>query len=110
MNTTDGWRLAVHHYRPPNEASGTPVILCHGLSANRYVFDLPAGPSLAQFLRDHGRDVWVAELRGSGMSARPGLSYRTCRIRGTLTITSQKICRQSWIPYLQPPGLRRFIG
>lgn len=75
VNTTDGWRLAVHHYRPPNEARGTPVILCHDLSANRYVFDLPVGPSLAQFLRNHGRDVWVAELRGSGMSARPGLWY-----------------------------------
>jgi pimeloyl-ACP methyl ester carboxylesterase len=74
--TADGWRLALHHYRPLNGAAGkAPVILCHGLSANRYVFEIPAGPSLAHFLRHQGRDVWVAELRGSGMSARPGLWY-----------------------------------
>ncbi len=54
-------------------ATGLPVILCHGLNANRYAFDLPGGPSLASFLRQHGRDVWVAELRGSGMSDRPRL-------------------------------------
>lgn len=54
---------------------GFPVILCHGLGANRYLFDIPGGPSLADFLRRHGRDVWVAELRGSGMSDRPGIKH-----------------------------------
>ena len=73
LSSDDGWRLAVHHYRPHGGPRGLPVILCHGLSSNRYSFDLPGSPGLARFLRDHGRDVWVAELRGSGMSDRPGL-------------------------------------
>lgn len=72
FRTPDGWRLAVHRYRSDRDSKGMPVILCHGLSANRYVFDMPAGPSLARYLRAHGRDVWVVELRGSGMSERPG--------------------------------------
>ncbi len=71
--TDDGWRLALHRYRPQGDARGAPVILCHGLSSNRYAFDLPGAPSLARFFRDHGRDVWVAELRGSGLSDRPGM-------------------------------------
>ena len=54
---------------------GFPVILCHGLDANRYLFDIQGAPSLADFLRRHGRDVWVAELRGSGMSDRPGIKH-----------------------------------
>lgn len=73
VRAEDGWRLAVHHYRPQGGPKGLPVILCHGLSSNRYSFDLPGFASLARFLRDRGRDVWVAELRGSGMSDGPGL-------------------------------------
>jgi pimeloyl-ACP methyl ester carboxylesterase len=73
FRTDDGWRLAVHRYRPETPSpDGLPTILCHGLGANRYVFDLPESPSLAKYLRARGRDVWVAELRGSGMSDRPG--------------------------------------
>ncbi len=68
---TDGWRLAIHRYKPDGEPQGSPVLLCHGLSANRYSYDLPEAPSLAQYLRNSGRDVWVAELRGSGMSQKP---------------------------------------
>ncbi len=75
LTTADGWRLAVHHYRPEGEAMGLPVILCHGLSSNRHTFDLPGGPSLARFLWGRGRDVWTVELRGSGMSDRPRLCY-----------------------------------
>jgi pimeloyl-ACP methyl ester carboxylesterase len=72
FTTEDNWRLAVHHYKP-REIRGQPVILCHGLSSNRYSWELPGGPSLAKYLSDQGRDVWVPELRGSGMSDHPGL-------------------------------------
>jgi pimeloyl-ACP methyl ester carboxylesterase len=71
--TDDGCRLAVHRYRPATGAKLSPVILCHGLAANRFIFDLPGAPSLARFLKNEGWDVWVPELRGAGMSARPGL-------------------------------------
>lgn len=75
IRAKDGWRLAVHRYRPGQGSHGLPVVLCHGLSANRYTFDLQGAPGLAPYLRDHGWDVWVPELRGSGMSQRPGLCY-----------------------------------
>ncbi|MBI5251317.1 MAG: alpha/beta fold hydrolase [Desulfomonile tiedjei] len=75
FTTKDGWRLAAHHYRPSGEPSGLPVILCHGLSSNRYAFDLPGAPSLARFLKSKGRDVWSVELRGSGMSDRSRLLF-----------------------------------
>jgi pimeloyl-ACP methyl ester carboxylesterase len=71
----DGWRLAVHRYRAKGPPKGAPVVLCHGVGANRYIFDLPGAHSLARFLSKRGRDIWVVELRGSGMSDRPGLLY-----------------------------------
>jgi pimeloyl-ACP methyl ester carboxylesterase len=75
IRAQDGWRLAVHRYRPERDPTGLPVILCHGLSANRYCFDLQGAPGLARYLRNRGWDVWVPELRGSGMSQRPGLGH-----------------------------------
>jgi pimeloyl-ACP methyl ester carboxylesterase len=71
VRTSDGWRLAVHRYCE-GKPTGLPVVLCHGMSANRYPFDIKGAPSLARYLKARGWDVWVAELRGSGMSDRPG--------------------------------------
>lgn len=75
FRTADGWRLAVHRYRPRGNSAGYPVILCHGLGGNRYSFDLRGAPSLAPYLRNRGWDVWVVELRGSGASDRPGVWF-----------------------------------
>lgn len=75
FTTSDGYKLAVHRYRPKGKPEGLPVILCHGLSSNRYVFDLPGGAALARFLKNNGRDVWSVELRGSGMSEPPRLLF-----------------------------------
>ena len=75
LRTEDGWRIAVHRYRARGTAVRFPVLLCHGLGGNRYSFDLRGAPSLASFLSRQGWDVWVVELRGSGMSDRPGLWY-----------------------------------
>ena len=63
FRTKDGWRLALHRYRPKGEAIGLPVILCHGLGSNRYTFELPAAPSAAKYLRDQGRDGRLAARR-----------------------------------------------
>ena len=68
--TQDGWRLAMHRYRGNTERASQPVILCHGIGANRYTFDLGPQVSLARFLQRHGWDVWVVELRGVGRSKR----------------------------------------
>ncbi|HUU03229.1 MAG TPA: alpha/beta fold hydrolase [Myxococcota bacterium] len=70
--TQDGWRLALHRYRPPDLKFAQPVILCHGMGANRHNFDISAERSLARDLAGRGFDVWSLELRGAGMSDRPG--------------------------------------
>ena len=70
--TSDGWKVALHRYLPSKDVPGRrPVVLCHGLGANRHNFDLGRGPSLARYLRDQDYDVWVLELRGGGKSSRP---------------------------------------
>jgi predicted alpha/beta hydrolase len=69
--TRDGWSLALHRYEARRGAHRTPVILCHGMSSNRWDMDGPRGVSLAQYLARRGYDVWVVELRGAGRSTRP---------------------------------------
>ncbi|MCJ7571652.1 MAG: alpha/beta hydrolase [Candidatus Thermoplasmatota archaeon] len=78
--TSDGWNLRVFHYPPESEdVSRFPVILCHGLAANKNSCDFGEPGtmewerySLAAFLsqkRLNGKsvfDVWVPELRGGG--------------------------------------------
>lgn len=62
----DGQRLAL--FRVP--AKGTPrapVLLLHGLAANRFAFHWP-GRSLAAFLSERGFECYVGELRGAGES------------------------------------------
>ena len=67
----DGWRLAVAHYKPETPSDRPPVILCHGLSANRLNMSLPGPNSLAGFLRTRGHEVFALDLRGCGDSHRP---------------------------------------
>lgn len=72
--TADGWEIAVSHYRdvsgdPP--ARALPVLLCHGLAANRLGFDIDHRYSLARFLVAAGYDVYAVDLRGHGLSQRP---------------------------------------
>jgi len=70
----DGWTLALHRYRPAPRRYHEPLVLCHGLGANRFNFDLDASCSLARDLCARGFDVWVLELRGAGASDRPSWS------------------------------------
>ncbi|MFH2004954.1 MAG: alpha/beta fold hydrolase [bacterium] len=75
--TRDGWSLALHRYQPEQKSPWGPVVLCHGLTANRFDLDAPdAKISLARYLFEHGHDVWVVELRGSGKSRPPGWPLR----------------------------------
>lgn len=78
--TSDGWELRVFHYPPvTTNVVQFPVILCHGLAANKNSFDFGelGTPdweqySLAAFLSQQRSpsspvfDVWVPELRGGG--------------------------------------------
>ena len=70
VKTRDDWRIALYHYPAPSRRSETPVLLCHGLGANRFNFDLGAEVSLARYLQQEGFDVWSIDLRGRGHSGR----------------------------------------
>lgn len=76
--TADGWKIALHRYEPrANARTGqAPVLLCHGLGANRYNLDAPGRLSMARWLCKRGYDCWVIELRGAGRSSKPKLYNR----------------------------------
>ena len=69
--TRDRWRLALYRYTPRSGSHRTPVLLCHGMSSNRWDMDGPGRISLARYLVRRGYDVWNVELRGAGRSTRP---------------------------------------
>lgn len=70
--TPDGAHIALGRYRPRGERRFvTPVILCHGLGANRYDLDFSERYSLAQLLARRGFESWVLELRGRGVAGPP---------------------------------------
>ncbi len=76
VTTEDGWRLALQRYRPCGEEERNfPVILSHGLGANRYNLDF-GERSLARYLSMHGYDVWLFDKRGCGMSEQRGFFSR----------------------------------
>lgn len=72
--TADGWDIAMHHYRagPGFSGSTSPVIICHGISANERSWSLDENRSLPRYLARLGWDVWAIDLRGVGESQKPG--------------------------------------
>lgn len=79
----DGWEIALHH-RPPcgggpcdGPGLGKVVILCHGLSGNRFTYEMGEGRSLGKYLANLGFDAWLLELRGHGVSRGPAGSHWT---------------------------------
>lgn len=68
-DTADGWRLALARRRPRAPPRGTPVLLCHGLAANRGAMDFGLVRwSLSAFLAAAGFDCFALDLRGHGAS------------------------------------------
>ena len=75
--TSDGWRLALGRRRPSGPARSVPVLLVHGIAANRMSLDFGLVRwSLAAHLSRAGFDCFALDLRGHGAShrARPGAS------------------------------------
>ena len=70
LTTDDGWRLALTRYRG-DTPRGQPLLLCHGLGANHFIFDVAPRVSLARYLKKRGWDVWLLDLRGVGTSEQP---------------------------------------
>lgn len=69
IRTDDDVTLCVERL-PPKGACRGAVILCHGLSANGFVFDVP-GHSLARYLADRGYECFIPDLRGARYSGTP---------------------------------------
>ncbi len=69
--TGDGWELSLGRRLPRAAPRRPPVLLCHGLSANRWMLDPGVeGRSLAAFLAAAGLDCFALDLRGHGRSRR----------------------------------------
>lgn len=67
--TADGWALPLYRYRPRFvDRDSIPVVLVHGMGANRYTFTENGQTNFARWLADRGHDVFVVELRGAGNS------------------------------------------
>lgn len=77
VRTDDGATIAMGRYLPKGERRiEEPVILCHGLGANRFTFDLTERYSLARRLAERGFEAWILELRGRGEAGRsPSCSF-----------------------------------
>jgi pimeloyl-ACP methyl ester carboxylesterase len=71
IRTDDGWSLALHRFKPKDITRRHPVLMVHGLGANRLHFDLDERYSLARAAMRRGFDVYVLELRGAGLSEPP---------------------------------------
>lgn len=72
VRSGDGAALALYRYVPDGSGgAGKPaVLLVPDLGFGRETFDLQ-GEGLAPFLQQHGRDTFVAELRGQGSADAP---------------------------------------
>ena len=76
VRTRDDWRIALYHYPAAPKRYETPILLCHGLGANRFNFDLGPEVSLARYLQQEGFEVWSIDLRGRGHSGRTARGAR----------------------------------
>lgn len=74
VKTSDNWEIAVSKYRadPTATRQKHPVLLCHGLGCNRLAFDMRKDFSLPSWLAARGYDVYSVDLRGHGLSEKPG--------------------------------------
>ena len=67
--TDDGASIALGRYHPRGPRRfAEPVILCHGLGANRFNLDFDERYSVARYLARRGFETWVLELRGRGLA------------------------------------------
>jgi pimeloyl-ACP methyl ester carboxylesterase len=81
VETVDGWDLLVHHLEPARPSSDVPVLFIHGHGTTGRSFLGLGGRGLAGALAAAGRDVWLAELRGSLGTHRTGSRWPTTRRR-----------------------------
>ncbi|MGL4714442.1 MAG: alpha/beta fold hydrolase [Aeromonas sp.] len=66
-----GHQLHVRHIKPSVAIHGEPILMVHGAIENGRIFYTESGKGLACFLARHGYQVYVADLRGRGLSTPP---------------------------------------
>ncbi|MGQ0507344.1 MAG: alpha/beta fold hydrolase, partial [Myxococcaceae bacterium] len=71
VRCADGWELSVYFRPAPVRRFEEPVLLCHGLAANRFNFEFDPPYSLAHVLAEAGFDCFTVEWRGTGGSRKP---------------------------------------
>lgn len=74
VTTEDNWQLGVTHY-PAQADSPTrnfPLLLCHGLGSNHFAYDPGRDRSISRYFAKQGFDVFAVDLRGHGISEKPG--------------------------------------
>ena len=65
MQTKDDWKLTIEHFPSEgNKKQKYPILVCHGLGANRNYFKAKNEDSLIRNLQRAGYDVWLMDLRG----------------------------------------------
>ncbi len=73
--TKDGWKITIEHFYDRESQQKYkrkyPIILCHGLMANRTFYTINGENSLAIQLAKNGYDVWVLDLRGRKEAGSP---------------------------------------
>ncbi|XDD50007.1 lipase family alpha/beta hydrolase [Leptospira sp. WS92.C1] len=75
--TEDGWDLTLEHF-PANPIASPkkyPVIVCHGLFANRTYLKINEKSSIVGKLQTEGYDVWLLDLRGRRDAGYPSLFF-----------------------------------
>lgn len=67
-----GWKLALYRYFPEKRfEKNFPVLVCHGISSNKWMLDLEPEHSIAYYLKEKGFEVWMVNLRGTDLGTKP---------------------------------------
>ena len=86
-------------------ARGVPIVLLHGSFSNRRFWYSPKGIGLGPWLARQGFDVWIAEMRGHGLSPR-NLDYPRNRVADyarydlpviNAFVREQSGCKPHWV-------------
>jgi len=74
VTTRDDWALTLEHFaaEPGIAKKNQPVLICHGLGANRQYFKSKDDNSLVKNLNRAGYDVWLMDLRGRNDAGETG--------------------------------------
>lgn len=85
VKTKDLWEVRLSRFRNQTSTHPFPILFVHGFSSNRHNFLFPKGYSMVDFLKNHGFDCWVMEMRGCPSSKPPfGKTYKDATIDDVL--------------------------